>query len=132
MTIEITEATRGMWSAEIRIGNIVAGNWLGHLRAESDGSYWLDIRLRWYRDDKPHDSKDRRVFASGRLAVPTEAEAIDLVRVAHEAARALSDREVGWELLRGARPLAEFVRLFEEMPGISGQKIPAPLPTAAA
>jgi len=120
MTIEITERTIGLWHCELP-----DGNWLAHLEHTADGRIQLTYRVRWYRDDKlGPDSEDIKNWYSGTMQV-SEADAIAQCRAVMEAiVEAIGG--AGWELLKGARTLDEFLQLLQAMPNMHTQTVPAP------
>ena len=118
MAIELGDPTVAIWCVELPGGNLMM-----HLGRITDTHFALDLRFRWYRDDKIHDSDDDRSWyrcePHGR-----EADVLHKARRVFEHYRALVG-STGWELIRGARTADEFADLLKQMPGIHFKQVSA-------
>lgn len=111
MTIQIGEATIGMWCVHMGEGNM-----LMHLGRSPDGKFALNYRFRWYRDDKIEDSADEKHYYSGTLS-GTESEVLRKLRESFEHFLDHSGGQ-GWELIKGERSAEEYAEALKAMPGI--------------
>lgn len=119
MSLTVTEATVGMWSVDLLIAN-----WLAELARAENGKHVLTYRIRFYRDEKIFDSADQRTFHQTELS-GTEQEVLRKVRVIFDELCNATPTHHGWELIRGARSVEEFLAVLGGMPGMHMRKEPA-------
>lgn len=119
MSLTVTEATVGMWSVDLLIAN-----WLAELARGENGKHVLTYRTRFYRDQKIFDSADQRTFHQAELS-GTEQEVLRKVRVIFDELRNATPPHHGWELIRGARSVEEFLAVLGDMPDMHMRWEPA-------
>lgn len=121
MTIEVGEATVGMWCIELGRD----ANWLAHLARLPSGKFALDYRVRHYLDDKLEGSADRKNWYHGELTGP-EARVLHNMRRVFDEMLERAPGHRGWELVKGERTVEQFLEALRQMPGIHvGKEIPA-------
>lgn len=117
MTFQLDDRVLAIWCFELS-----GGNWMAFLYKEPAG-YVMEYRFRWYRDDKVHDSKDKRNWyrmAFNLLDLPKgDEEAVKHGREVYEFLKTETKSSAGWELIRGARSSDEFIEMLRTMPGVS-------------
>lgn len=110
--IEVTEATVGIWQVALP-----DGNWFAHMARRSGGGFEILYRFRWYRDQKVFDSRDVKHWWRGTVSSVSEDECLSKMR-AIVAELAQAGGLSSWELIRGTKPLDEFMAALLKMPGI--------------
>jgi hypothetical protein len=109
--IELSDATQAIWFVEL--GDNL-GDFMGAINTMPDGIIKLTYRLRWYRDDKPWDSKDRKQWFTGYSKDDHNPQtAIDAMRKVIEDLGSITGmvRKVH-ELLRGDLSTRDFMDLL--------------------
>ena len=123
--IIFSDATQAVWFVELGTGGYGPGNgdYLAAIETLADGRIKLTYRLRWYRDEKTWESKDRKDWYEGVTDLTLD-EVIAAVRNATDGLKQATGR-VGkiYELIRGNRSPREFFDLFMQMPFAHAKRV---------
>ena len=113
MTIKLDENTRGIWYCQTIPGE---QDFLLSLRRLDDERYKIDYRFRYYHSDDPFDEEDKKSWYMAEIAGRSEEEIVNGIRIMF---RIFPSDFI--ELLRGDRPLEEFMEEFMEQDFVHAQ-----------
>ena len=125
MTIEITENLVGMWQFAFD-----GGDFMGGVTEQDDGSFFLQYRFRYYKDDKIGlESEDDKHWYEGTLHAATREHAVNEVRSVMEklkkAGMLLAGEEIEViEILMRGGDVEAFVQELTDQPWAHAQEVP--------